>query len=556
MPGLNLRDYQVECLHTILARYRQGVRRQLVCLPTGTGKTVIFSSFPHFFKMKKRMLVLAHREELLDQARSKILHANPGLSVEIEQAERVAGSDTDVVVASVQTLGRKGSSRIDRFDPEQFYLIVVDEAHHSIASTYTRVLEKLQVLTENTKKLLVGFTATPKRGDGQGLDKVFDEIVFSRTLPEMITAQYLAPVAGYRVETNVDLSEVKMRLGDFVTSHLSQTVNIEERNDLVVRIYKDYLAERQTICFCVDVAHTLNLADTFRSAGIAVASVTGIMGQEERRKTLCDFSEGRVRVLTNCMVLTEGYDESSIAGIILARPTRSSLLYTQMIGRGTRLHPGKKDVLIIDVVDVTKDHSLVTLPSLFGLSDKFDLEGSTTTQVQEALNWVEHNRPWVRVDMATSLTDLRYRCRRINLLDLQLPPELALYSEFAWTAVGPKTYRLGLADGESVIVSSTILSKWEAVFKSDRGEAVIVEENNPQTTIRKAERFIAEKKSESVKLVLRGTRWREDPASEKQKSLITRYNLDVPTELTKGEASHIIAMLSTATRGSIRQTGM
>ncbi len=539
-----LRDYQQECLHTILAQYRAGVHRQLVSLPTGTGKTVIFAAFPHFFRMKKRMLVLAHREELLDQARDKILRSNPALSVEIEQAGRSAGGQSQVVVASVATLGRKDSARLKRLDPQDFYLVVVDEAHHAIAPTYRRVLERLGVLETDTDKLLVGFTATPKRGDGQGLDRIFDEIVFSRTLPEMIYAGYLSPVAGYRVETDVDLSEVRMRMGDFVTSHLSQAVNITARNDLVVKVYKDHLADQQTLCFCVDVAHALSLAESFRAAGISAAAVTGSMDSDVRRQALADFAAAHTQVITNCMVLTEGYDESSVSGIILARPTRSSLLYTQMIGRGTRLHPGKECVTIIDIVDVTKDHTLVTLPSLFGFSDQFDLQGKTTSEVEEALRWVEHSRPWVRADLATSLSDLRYRCRRIELLDLRVPRELDDYAGLAWTAIGPRAYKLSLAKGESIAASSTILGKWEITLRSGRQDQVIGTAANPITAIRKAEHFVKNSKPDSVGLVLRGTRWRGEPVSQKQLDFLVHYGLEIPEELTKGQASHLIALIS------------
>ena len=539
-----LRDYQDECLHAILDRYRSGVRKQLVSLPTGTGKTVIFASFPQFFRMRKRMLVLAHREELIDQAREKILRSNPELSVGIEQAGRSADQTSDVVVASVATLGRKDSARIQRLNPEDFYLVVVDEAHHAVAPTYRRVLERFGVLEPQTQKLLVGFTATPKRGDRQGLDKVFDEIVFSRTLPEMILAGYLSPVSGFRVETEVDLSDVRIRMGDFVASQLSEAVNVEARNDLVVRVYADRLSDRQTLCFCVDVAHALSLADTFRAAGVPAAAVTGDMDKDLRRSALSEFGAGRIRVLTNCMVLTEGYDESSVSGIILARPTRSSLLYTQMIGRGTRLHPGKENVTVVDIVDVTRDHSLVTLPSLFGFSDTFDLEGRTTTEVQEALEWVERNRPWVRTDRAVSLSDLRYRCTRVDLFDLLLPPELEGHANFAWTAVGPQSYRLQLAKGESIIVASTILGRWEAALRSRGAGHTIGEASSPVTAIRRAEDFISTEKTDSVPLVRRGTRWRGEPASEKQRNLLRRKGLEVPEDLTKGQASHIIAAVS------------
>ena len=243
---ITLRDYQRECLHAIYDRYRAGVRRQLVCLPTGSGKTVVFADFPRYFRMQNQMLVLAHRAELLNQARDKIRQANPDLRVAVEQAGRRADPDSDVVIASVPTLGRRGSDRIQGLDADRFYLVVVDEAHHATAKTYRRVLEYFGLFAPRTPKLLVGFTATPKRGDGQGLDAVFEEIVFSRGLPEMIQAAYLAPVAGFRVETDIDLSRVKTRLGDFVTSQLCkqrpEAVALVSRN---IRWRQEEVSEKQ-----------------------------------------------------------------------------------------------------------------------------------------------------------------------------------------------------------------------------------------------------------------------------------------------------------------------
>jgi len=540
----SLRGYQQECLAAIMAHYRSGVRRQLMCLPTGSGKTVIFAEFPRYFRMKKQMLVLAHREELLDQARDKLIRANPDLNVAIEQAGRSADPDSDVVVASVPTLGRKGSKRLQRLDPERFFLIVVDEAHHATAATYIRILEHFGVFAPDTQKLLAGFTATPKRGDGQGLDAVFQKIVFSQSLPEMIQSGYLSPVAGYRVETEIDLSRVKTRMGDFVVSHLSQTVNVEARNDLVVKVFQSHLKDRQTLCFCVDVAHTYCLADAFNRAGIPAAAVSGEMDRSERTKALEDFHKGRIRVLANCMVLTEGYDEPSISGIILARPTKSSLLYTQMIGRGTRLHPGKENVTIVDIVDVTRDHSLTNLPSLFGFSEEFDLEGHTTTQVQNAVDWVETHRPWVPIDQALSLSDLRYRCKEINLLDLETPVELLGYARFAWAGITGGAYRLGLANGMAIIVASTILDEWEVLLRQGGREITIAHSKDVRSAIIEAEAHIIKQFGDSVKLVDRKTRWRGAPASEKQIKVLHGRNIAAPEGLTKGQASHLIGMLS------------
>lgn len=541
--AFKLRDYQRECLEAIMAKYRAGVRRQLTCLPTGSGKTVIFAEFPRYFRMRNQMLVLAHRAELLEQACEKLRRANPDLKIAVEQAGRIADPACDVVVASVPTLGRRDSKRLQRLDPNRFFLIVVDEAHHATAVSYKRVLEYFGVFEADTSKLLVGFTATPKRGDGQGLDAVFQEIVFSRSLPEMIHARYLAPVAAYRVETDIDLSRVKTRMGDFVTSHLSRAVNIGSRNDLVVKVFRSKLKDRRTLCFCVDVAHTRSLAEAFNRTGIPAAAVSGDMDPTARAKALEDFHAGRIRVLANCMVLTEGYDEPSVSGIILARPTKSALLYTQMIGRGTRLHPGKQNVTIIDIVDVTRDHSLTTLPSLFGFSEEFDLEGHTTNEVQQAIRWVEMHRPWISIDQASSLSDLRYRCRRIDLLDLETPVELLPYSRFAWVAVGKGGYRLGLAGGKAIMVAPTILGEWEAVFRQYGNETVIGRGANIRSTVTMSEDFVTDHLKESVGLVARNTRWRRAPPSDKQLIVLRSKKIKVPEGLTKGQASHLIGML-------------
>ena len=542
--AFHLRDYQKECLEAILERYRAGVRRQLTCLPTGSGKTVIFAEFPSYFKMKKQMLVLAHRKELLDQACDKIRQANHRLSVAVEQAGRSADTDCDVVVASVPTLGRKGSTRLQRLDPDRFFLIVIDEAHHATADTYRRVLEYFGVFAPETRKLLVGFTATPKRGDGQGLDAVFQEIVFSKSLPEMIETGFLSPVAGYRVETEIDLSRVKTRMGDFVASQLSLAVNVGERNDMIVDVFRSHLEGKKTLCFCVDVAHVHSLAGAFNNKGIAAAAVSGDMDSSERAKVLENFHSGRIQVLTNCMVLTEGYDEPTVEGIILARPTKSSLLYTQMIGRGTRLYPGKENVTIVDIVDATREHSLTTLPGLFGLSEKFDLEGRTTNEAEEAIGWVELDRPWVPIDRATSLSDLRYRCTKIDLLDLEIPSELAIYAENAWAGLGKGGYRLGLTEGNAIVVVPTILDEWEVQLHQRGREKTITIKTDRRSAILAAENRVKNQFADLLPLVKLRTRWRRAPATEKQIQVLRRRKIEVPAGLTKGQASHLIGMLT------------
>ncbi|MHC4870650.1 MAG: DUF790 family protein [Planctomycetota bacterium] len=538
-----LRDYQKESLQEIAARYKDGVTRQLICLPTGTGKTVIFSEFPGFLKMKKRMLVLAHRKELLDQAKEKIIRVAPHLKVEIEQGQSKASDDADVIVASVPTLGRKDSERLAKLDPEQFFIIVVDEAHHATAETYRRIFNYFKLYDEGSRRLLIGFTATPRRGDGQGLGQVFQKITMSRNLPEMIEQGYLSPIIGYRVETTVDLRGVKSRMGDFVVSQLAESVNIKSRNELVIDVFKKHLKTRKTICFCVDVEHASALAEEFRSSGIAADTVNGSMQTDKRVEVLEKFRKGEISVLTNCMVLTEGYDEPSVEGIILARPTRSTLLYTQMIGRGTRLHPGKSDLAVIDIVDITKEHTLATLPKLFGLSDFFDMEGNTAEKVKEAIEWVTENRPWVNIEEVDSLSDLRYRCKMINPADLRVPEEIEDYTEFAWFKTGTGSYRLSLANHISLSVTSTIMSRWDVMLNKAGKEKNLFTVNDLPVAMARSEDYVSEHFNNDLGLILRNSRWRKKPASDKQKNILKTRKITVPDNMTMGQASHVIGAL-------------
>jgi superfamily II DNA or RNA helicase len=540
-----LRPYQREALEAIRASYKRGVRKQLICLPTGTGKTVVFAQLPRFFKMKHRMLVLAHREELLDQARDKMMRANPDLRIEIEQGARHASADADVVIASVPTLGREGSDRILTLPKDEFFLFVVDEAHHAVAESYRRVLDHFGVFEKDTKRLLLGFTATPSRGDGQGLDAVFDEIVFARDLPEMMVAGYLSPVAGWRVSTTVDLSKVKTRMGDYAVNQLAEAVNIDLRNEVVVKAYRELLSGRKTICFCVDVAHAENLATAFNDANIKAAAVSGAMPRDERALTLERFRNGDLEVLTNCMVLTEGFDESSVAGILLARPTKSQLLYTQMIGRGTRLHPGKENVVVVDIVDATREHELVTLPTLFGLPSGFDLQGRTTMEAVDAFKWTASNRPWVLADRATSFDDLRLRCKRVELLDLETPSEIGVVTRFAWVKSGEDAYRLNLLEGERLDVVKNLLGEWDLLQVAPDKIKMVRRTKDLRKLLAFAEKMVEEDRKDAVMLVDRRSKWRKAPASEKQIEMLQRKGVAIPAGLTKGQASHLIAMVLT-----------
>lgn len=289
---MELRPYQTEALDAIDVGLENGVDRPLVVLPTGGGKTVVFAQIPK--RHPGQMLVLAHREELLTQAAEKIGWANPSLSIQIEQGQNVADIDADVVVASTATLGRANSNRLAKFDSKQFKTIVVDEAHHAAAPSYRRILDHFKPI------LQLGVTATPQRGDKTRLTDVFDEIVYFKTIQELIEDGYLSNLAGYRIRTSTDISGVTSRAGDYAEGELAETVNNPERNRLAVEAWKDKANKKKAVVFCVDVAHAEDMAQTFNDMGVPCGIITGALKADDRAEVLAKFRSGETPVLANC----------------------------------------------------------------------------------------------------------------------------------------------------------------------------------------------------------------------------------------------------------------
>lgn len=546
---MRLRPYQHECLERIRARYRKGARRLLVSLPTGTGKTVVFAAMPTFFDMKKRMLVLAHRQELLEQAASKFAAAAPGLSVGIEQGSRSASPDARIVLASVPTVGREASSRLLRLDPEQFYLIVVDEAHHAVAATYRRIFDHFGLFAKDTKRLLVGFTATPRRGDKLTLAEVFEEIAYVRNLPEMVREGYLCPVRGWRVHTSIDIGGVRVRHGDFVESDLARAVNVPERNRLVVDSYERFASGRRAVVFCVNVAHVQSVAAAFSERGIVAKAVWGAMPLEERRETLRRFGDGEVSVLTNCNVLTEGFDEPRVDCVLMARPTRSQLLYAQMVGRGTRLHERKSDLVVVDIVENSARHKLAGLNALFELPDTLDLGGHSAITVVDRLERVSAETPWVDFGRIEQAAELEHVAERVDLFRFEPPTTIAPFTDFAWCAAPDGGYRLNLADGEWIGLREDNLGRWCASLENARDGATHMPE--PMTSAHEAvhaiDQLVRRHRPTCVRFLTIDAGWRANVPTEKQIGILRRRGVPTPNGLTRGQASWMIAMLSRQT---------
>ena len=518
--AIQLRDYQAEALDAIADAYRRGKRRQLVVLPTGTGKTVIFASLAK--RLNVPTLILAHRDELIRQAVEKISLVWPEAAVGIVKAE-ANEYDKPVVVASVQTLARQ--DRLERLDPKRFRLVIADECHHVPAISYVKVLEAAGVFPDPGTKLLVGVTATPQRGDGKGLGGVFEAIVYQRTLLDMIRRGYLVDLRAVRVRTRVDLSGVRTVRGDFDERDLALAVNTPERNALVARAYLEQAAGKKAIAFTVDVAHARDLAAAFRQAGVAAEFVHGGTPAEERRAILRRLRTGETRVVTNCSVLTEGFDEPSLECIVMARPTRSQGLFVQMAGRVTRTYPGKEYGLVLDVADATTRHDICDAGVLFGVpGDVLEGRRSAASAAAEVLEGVVGAKALPEgAGIEVQAVDLFNRSR------------------FRWTVLSDRRMELDVAPGERIILL-------REGYEEDRYRVVLRRRGREDEELSApidlgyaqgvAEDYVRQNRREGY--ASRDAAWRSRPATEKTLALMRELGLEAGPGMTQGEASDLI----------------
>lgn len=344
---MELRPYQETARQKVQEEWEEGKKRTLLVLPTGTGKTIVFSKIiEDRVKKGERVLVIAHRGELLEQASDK-LYKSTGLKTATEKAEQTSlGSFYRVVVGSVQTLQRE--KRLNQFPPEYFDTIVIDEAHHAISDGYQRVLQHF----ENANVL--GVTATPDRGDMRNLGSYFDSLAYEYSLPEAIKSGYLSPIKALTIPLKLDLSNVKQQAGDFSTKDLGTA--LDPYLEQIAEEMKKQCFNRKTVVFLPLVKTSQKFRDILNKHGFKAAEVNGESG--DREQVLRDYEEGKYNVLCNSMLLTEGWDCPSVDCVIVLRPTKVRALYSQMVGRGTRLAPGKKELLLLDFLWHTERHEL------------------------------------------------------------------------------------------------------------------------------------------------------------------------------------------------------
>lgn len=363
---MTLRPYQQTIVQAVQSGWADA-SKQLIVVPTGGGKTIIFAAIAA--ETPGRTLILAHREELIEQAADKI-HRSTGIVAEIEKAERRASLDAKVVVASVQTMRGR---RLEEWPSAHFSLVVADEAHHAIADSWQSVLTHFDAHAN-----VLGVTATPDRGDRRNLGTYFEHVAAEVSLVDLIKDGYLAPISIRALPINIDLSAVKSRAGDLDATDLDHA--LEPYLDAIAAALKEHAPGRRTLAFLPLISTSEKFAAACQAVGLRAEHVDGY--DDARADKLMRFACCEWDVLSNAMLLTEGYDDDGIDCVLVLRPTKSRSLYAQMIGRGTRTHPIKDDLLILDPLWMHERHSL-SRPAHLVASSEAEAE-AITELVEEA----------------------------------------------------------------------------------------------------------------------------------------------------------------------------
>lgn len=371
--GMELRPYQQEAQDAILNEWGKGVKNTLLVLPTGTGKTIVFTKLTErLVGQGDRVLIMAHRGELLDQAADKLRKAT-GLQCATEKADQSClGSWFRVVVGSIQTLMRE--KRLKQFPEDYFNTIVVDEAHHVLSSGYQRVLDHF------CSAKVLGVTATPDRGDMKNLGKVFESLAYEYTLPKAIREGYLSPIKAQTIPLKLDLSSVSTQAGDFKISDIGTALD-PYLTQIAAEMGK-VCHDRKTVVFLPLIKTSQKFCDMLNRAGFTAAEING--DSKNRAQVLKDFDTGKYNVLCNSMLLTEGWDCPSVDCIVVLRPTKIRSLYCQMVGRGTRLSPetNKTELLLLDFLWHTERHELCHPAHL--ICESGEVAKKMTENIQEA----------------------------------------------------------------------------------------------------------------------------------------------------------------------------
>jgi len=388
--AFTLRDYQEDCLKAIENNLSKEIQDQIIILPTGAGKTIVFSEFIRRKNLKT--LIIAHRLELLEQAEEKLKFVAPDIESGVFCGPRKE-LGKQVTIASIQSAYKHKELLLQ----EDFELLIIDEAHHAIARTYLELmdflgfkqLDKVRNNKASNSGIVLGFTATAKRGDRKALKRVFHSIAYELKLEELVKQGFLARPKGLHVTVDIDLEDVETIMGDYKKLSLRKVMTSAAAREIVAKTIKKFASDRKGIVFSCDIAHAELLKEDIAEAGFKCAVVHSYVSLDKRKKALKDFSNGDVQFLINPMILTEGFDCPIADCMINAAPTQNRPLYIQKAGRVLRLHPEKEDALLVDFGYAGEEKPLQTAQTLCGIievkrvDDKLELMSDEELEVYE-----------------------------------------------------------------------------------------------------------------------------------------------------------------------------
>ena len=410
---MELRPYQQQAKDAIFSEWENGIKKTLLVLPTGCGKTIVFAKVAEeCVKGGNRVLILAHRGELLDQAADKI-GKSTGLGCATEKAEQTClGSWFRIVVGSVQSMVRE--KRLNQFPNDYFNTIIIDEAHHCISDSYQKVLRHFPDAE------VLGVTATPDRGDMQNLGTVFESLAYEYTLPKAIKEGYLSPIKAVTIPLKIDMSAVGVQAGDFKSGDIATV--LDPYLESIAEEMEKYCSNKKTVVFLPLVKTSQKFRDILNNHGFKAAEVNG--DSKDRAEILEAFDKDQYNVLCNSMLLTEGWDCPSVDCIVVLRPTKVRSLYCQMVGRGTRLSPetNKDHLLLLDFLWHTERHELCHPASLIcesaevaqKMTENMEKDAGCVIDIEEAEKTASEDVVAQREEaLAKQLSEMKRRKKRL-----------------------------------------------------------------------------------------------------------------------------------------------
>ncbi|MBZ9622868.1 DEAD/DEAH box helicase [Clostridium sp. FP2] len=502
---ITLRPYQLECVDAI-NKLPLG-ERGLVVLPTASGKTQIFSNV--VANNEGRSLIIVPSDELKCQARDKLLNLDPTLDIGLIQAN-VNEVSNKICIATRQSLSHKKSTRIERMlEHGNFTKIIIDEVHNA-----TGQIDKILSQMDCSKAKVIAFTATPWSKD---LSSVFSNRIYTRDILTMIEEKYLCEPKVIQVSTKTSLAGVKTVAGEFNQRQLELCVDNSERNDLIVKAYKKIAIDRKyTVVYCAGIEHSVNLAAEFQRNGISCGSIDSTLSREERTNIINKFETGVIKVLCNVAILTTGYDFPPLDAIILARPTKSKILFCQILGRMLRLSEGKEDGLLIDFKDASSSHDIMDMDNMF------DVNFKNGQKLSEALEDKKNEAEAVRVEREKveleRIENLEIIAKQIKLFNKEMKLAFAEVS-YDWFRCTPSIYAVSESSDHHLAIESgdgEFLIYKVVTEKGNKSVEFVDAFENIIDAIKATEESIKNPKSFAYK----DAGWKFDNATENQKKYV------------------------------------